>query len=118
MILQGNETIVQRNILASLLAGATAGMMVDLVLFPLDTIKTRLQSQIGFRAAGSFTNLYRGLSSAMIVSAPNGKHLIAPKFYLLSLINARSGGFFLRLRNHQKDGFIVWNAIRDAHNFS
>lgn len=52
-------------------AGAVAGTSVDTVLFPLDTIKTRLQSRMGFAKAGGFRNIYKGLSSAVIGSAPS-----------------------------------------------
>ncbi|KAL1919757.1 uncharacterized protein VTP21DRAFT_1688 [Calcarisporiella thermophila] len=52
-------------------AGAISGTAVDTVLFPLDTIKTRLQSQAGFAAAGGFRGIYSGLLSAVIGSAPN-----------------------------------------------
>ncbi|KAI8929439.1 mitochondrial carrier domain-containing protein [Entophlyctis helioformis] len=55
----------------ALMAGATAGFAVDTILFPLDTIKTRLQSKAGFRASGGFKNIYAGLSSAALGSAPS-----------------------------------------------
>ncbi|KAJ3299514.1 hypothetical protein HK104_008610 [Borealophlyctis nickersoniae] len=55
----------------ALLAGAVAGTAVDTVLFPLDTIKTRLQAREGFRASGGFRGVYSGLSSAVIGSAPS-----------------------------------------------
>ncbi|CAJ0930505.1 unnamed protein product, partial [Mesorhabditis belari] len=58
------------NITHELMCGATAGVAVDLGLYPLDTLKTRLQSKQGFRAAGGFRNLYRGMSSVAIGSAP------------------------------------------------
>ncbi len=45
-------------------------MGVDFILFPLDTIKTRLQSKKGFIGAGGFRGIYSGLSSTMIGSAP------------------------------------------------
>ena len=54
-----------------LLAGAAAGVCVDVVLFPLDTIKTRMQSAAGFRASGGFSNIYAGIASAAIGSAPS-----------------------------------------------
>nr|KAJ3422432.1 hypothetical protein HK105_008077 [Polyrhizophydium stewartii] len=57
--------------LQALLAGAAAGTTVDTVLFPLDTVKTRLQSKAGFRASGGFRNIYAGLSSAVMGSAPS-----------------------------------------------
>ncbi|RDA82414.1 hypothetical protein CP532_5967 [Ophiocordyceps camponoti-leonardi (nom. inval.)] len=55
---------------ASLVAGALAGTVVDVSLFPLDTIKTRLQSSGGFFAAGGFGRIYRGVGSAIVGSAP------------------------------------------------
>ncbi|TPX48043.1 hypothetical protein SeLEV6574_g02275 [Synchytrium endobioticum] len=58
-------------LLHALLAGGIAGTAVDTVLFPLDTLKTRLQSRQGFRAAGAFRGIYSGLSSAVIGSAPS-----------------------------------------------
>ncbi|KAH8904026.1 mitochondrial carrier [Coniochaeta sp. PMI_546] len=54
----------------ALLAGALAGTTVDLTLFPLDTLKTRLQSAPGFFASGGFHGIYRGLGSAVVGSAP------------------------------------------------
>lgn len=50
-------------------------MCVDLTLFPLDTIKTRLQSQQGFYKAGGFRGIYAGVPSAAIGSFPNGEPL-------------------------------------------
>lgn len=50
--------------------GATAGLVVDVSLFPLDTIKTRLQSVQGFQNAGGFQGIYKGLGPQVIGSAP------------------------------------------------
>uniref|UniRef100_A0A023G855 Putative mitochondrial carrier protein pet8 n=1 Tax=Amblyomma triste TaxID=251400 RepID=A0A023G855_AMBTT len=55
---------------ASLVAGAFAGTTVDVILFPLDTLKTRLQSQQGFMRAGGFSKIYSGIASAALGSAP------------------------------------------------
>ena len=55
---------------SALLAGGLAGTTVDLSLFPLDTLKTRLQSSNGFLTSGGFTGIYRGVGSAIIGSAP------------------------------------------------
>lgn len=55
---------------SALLAGALAGTSVDLALFPLDTLKTRLQSSAGFLGAGGFAGIYRGVGSALVGSAP------------------------------------------------
>lgn len=51
-------------------------MCVDLTLFPLDTIKTRLQSQQGFYKAGGFRGIYAGVPSAAVGSFPNGETLV------------------------------------------
>jgi len=55
----------------SLVSGGLAGMAVDLSLFPLDTIKTRLQSQQGFWKAGGFRSIFAGIGPAAVGSAPN-----------------------------------------------
>ncbi|KJA14503.1 hypothetical protein HYPSUDRAFT_49140 [Hypholoma sublateritium FD-334 SS-4] len=54
----------------SLLAGGAAGTSVDLLFFPIDTIKTRLQSVQGFKAAGGFSGIYKGVGSVVVGSAP------------------------------------------------
>lgn len=58
-------------------AGAAAGSSVDVSLFPLDTVKTRLQSHAGFWKSGGFRGIYSGLLSVTIGAAPTGI------FYLL-----------------------------------
>ncbi|CAF0911698.1 unnamed protein product [Brachionus calyciflorus] len=62
--------MTDRNFLISLISGAAAGTGVDLILFPLDTVKTRIQSQKGFRASGGFRGIYNGLPSTLVGSAP------------------------------------------------
>ena len=49
-----------------------AGTAVDVALFPLDTIKTRLQSAEGFLKAGGLRGVYNGLSAVAVGSAPGG----------------------------------------------
>lgn len=65
-------------------------MCVDLTLFPLDTIKTRLQSQQGFSKAGGFRGIYAGVPSAAIGSFPNGK-------FKYLIINMKNGCMFKSL---------------------
>ena len=56
--------------LAALICGGMAGTSVDVALFPIDTLKTRLQSPQGFIKAGGFHGIYNGLGAAAIGSAP------------------------------------------------
>ncbi|KAM3079669.1 S-adenosylmethionine transporter [Clarireedia jacksonii] len=68
---EGSRSVPRNcNFTPALLAGALAGTTVDLTLFPLDTLKTRLQSSAGFLASGGFSGVYRGVGSAIIGSAP------------------------------------------------
>ncbi|XP_066253428.1 S-adenosylmethionine mitochondrial carrier protein homolog [Euwallacea similis] len=63
--------ISQRNMLwSAFLGGGAAGLFVDIVLFPLDTLKTRLQSEKGFRNSGGFKAIYKGLAPQVVGSAP------------------------------------------------
>lgn len=57
--------------LTSLLSGGVAGLVVDVVLFPIDTIKTRLQSEKRFWRAGGFRGIYNGLGPAAVGSVPS-----------------------------------------------
>ncbi|GAA97023.1 uncharacterized protein L969DRAFT_96910 [Mixia osmundae IAM 14324] len=54
----------------ALLSGAAAGLSVDILFFPIDTVKTRLQSSQGFWSSGGFSGVYRGLGSVVVGSAP------------------------------------------------
>ena len=54
----------------ALICGGMAGTSVDVALFPIDTLKTRLQSPQGFIQAGGFRGIYNGLGAAAIGSAP------------------------------------------------
>lgn len=45
---------------------------MDLLFFPIDTIKTRLQSAQGFARAGGLTGVYKGVGSVVVGSAPGG----------------------------------------------
>ncbi|KIJ54994.1 hypothetical protein M422DRAFT_58242 [Sphaerobolus stellatus SS14] len=54
----------------SLIAGAAAGISVDLLFFPIDTVKTRLQAPQGFLTAGGFRGIYQGIGSVVVGSAP------------------------------------------------
>ena len=66
-----SQKTVEPTFLVSLISGGIAGTTVDVALFPLDTIKTRLQSPHGFLKAGGFRGVYKGLSAAAAGSAPS-----------------------------------------------
>ena len=53
-----------------------AGLVVDVCLHPLDTIKVRMQAISGFHASGGYRNLYRGISATLIGSVPSGKSTV------------------------------------------
>ncbi|KAG5653746.1 hypothetical protein H0H81_010833 [Sphagnurus paluster] len=61
---------VKPNFVQSLMAGGAAGTAVDLLFFPIDTIKTRLQSAQGFSRAGGLGGIYKGVGSVVVGSAP------------------------------------------------
>jgi len=54
----------------SLLAGAASGMSVEAILFPIDSLKTRLQSGTCFREAGAFRSIYRGVGVTAVGAVP------------------------------------------------
>merc|ERR1712223_2309456 len=54
----------------ALMSGALTGLCVDLTLFPIDTIKTRCQAEIGFRKSGGFSRLWSGIGPVAAGSAP------------------------------------------------
>ncbi|XP_011638941.1 S-adenosylmethionine mitochondrial carrier protein homolog [Pogonomyrmex barbatus] len=64
------EKSIRNVFVTSLIAGGAAGTFVDIALFPLDTLKTRLQSTQGFLKTGGFTGLYKGIGPVIVGSAP------------------------------------------------
>ena len=62
-------------------AGGLAGTSVDLLFYPIDSVKTRLQSDHGFYKAGGFRGIYNGLGSVVVGSAPGG--ILFPPFVCL-----------------------------------
>lgn len=61
-------------------SGGLAGLVVDIVLFPIDTVKTRLQSERGFWRSGGFRGVYNGLAPAAVGSVPTGNQFIKSKY--------------------------------------
>ncbi|XP_076229176.1 mitochondrial S-adenosylmethionine carrier protein [Nomia melanderi] len=66
-----NTVNMKNSFLTSLISGALAGTICDLTFFPLDTLKTRLQSQHGFIKSGGYKRLYQGIGPVMVGSAPS-----------------------------------------------
>ncbi|XP_055994927.1 mitochondrial S-adenosylmethionine carrier protein isoform X3 [Sorex fumeus] len=84
---------------ASLLAGGVAGVFVDLILFPLDTIKTRLQSPQGFKKAGGFRGIYAGVPSAAIGSFPNASAFFITYEYVKSSLHTDSSSYLVPVKH-------------------
>ncbi|XP_020834644.1 mitochondrial S-adenosylmethionine carrier protein isoform X1 [Phascolarctos cinereus] len=79
----------------SLLAGGVAGVSVDLILFPLDTMKTRLQSPQGFKKAGGFRGIYAGVPSAAVGSFPNAAAFFITYEYVKFLLRMESSSYLV-----------------------
>lgn len=88
----GSTLLHKPSFATSLVAGALAGTMVDVSLFPLDTIKTRLQAPNGFTAAGGFRRLHRGIASAAAGSAPTAALFFCSYEVLKPTLSAARGG--------------------------
>lgn len=88
--------------LVSLLSGAAAGTSTDLVFFPIDTLKTRLQAKGGFFANGGYRGVYRGLGSAVVASAPGASLFFVSYDYMKSDLKPR----FQKLLPSTSDQFI------------
>ena len=80
-------------------AGGLAGTSVDLLFFPIDTVKTRLQSAQGFANAGGFKGIYKGVGSIIVGSAPGGGYPV----FLPVCIQERRRTSHLLSRNFFRD---------------
>nr|XP_035131952.1 S-adenosylmethionine mitochondrial carrier protein isoform X5 [Callithrix jacchus] len=85
--------------MASLVAGGLAGVSVDLILFPLDTIKTRLQSPQGFNKAGGFQGIYAGVPSAAIGSFPNAAAFFITYEYVKWFLHTDSSSYLTPMKH-------------------
>lgn len=67
----GASLSAKDNFITGLLSGAVAGTTVDLILYPLDTVKTRLQATAGAKlSVSTFKGLFNGVAPAIAASAP------------------------------------------------
>lgn len=94
----------------ALLAGGIAGTTVDLSLFPLDTLKTRLQSHAGFFPSGGFRGIYRGVGSAVVGSAPGAA------FFFCTYESVKSSLSSRRLRREAASGGVKPDPIHGDGN--
>ncbi|XP_055116349.1 mitochondrial S-adenosylmethionine carrier protein isoform X2 [Symphalangus syndactylus] len=85
--------------MAALVAGGVAGVSVDLILFPLDTIKTRLQSPQGFHKAGGFHGIYAGVPSAAIGSFPNAAAFFITYEYVKWFLHTDSSSYLTPMKH-------------------
>ena len=76
----------------ALMAGGLAGTTVDIALFPIDTLKTRLQSPQGFIKSGGFRGVYNGIGAAAIGSAPGAALFFSVYENLKERINNEKNG--------------------------
>ncbi|MCJ1464761.1 S-adenosylmethionine transporter [Pseudocyphellaria aurata] len=77
----------------ALIAGGIAGTTADFSLYPIDTLKTRLQSSSGFYSSGGFRGIYAGVGSALIGAAPGAALFFVSYEFLKSYQKrAREGG--------------------------
>lgn len=70
-------------------AGGVAGIAVDVTLFPIDTVKTRLQSERGFWRSGGFQGVYKGLGPAATGSAPTAALFFFTYETMKEVLNSR-----------------------------
>ncbi|KAI9136103.1 mitochondrial carrier domain-containing protein [Paraphysoderma sedebokerense] len=69
---------------------AYAAETIKLGLLSSDTIKTRLQSQSGFRASGGFGGIFKGLLPAVIGSAPGAAAFFVTYEYFKTILSQLS----------------------------
>ncbi|XP_005547607.3 mitochondrial S-adenosylmethionine carrier protein isoform X2 [Macaca fascicularis] len=85
--------------MSDIMAGGVAGVSVDLILFPLDTIKTRLQSPQGFNKAGGFRGIYAGVPSAAVGSFPNAAAFFITYEYVKWFLHTDSSSYLTPMKH-------------------
>lgn len=76
----------------ALASGAIAGFTVDAVLFPLDTLKTRLQLSVAPKTpAALLSGLYAGFGPAVVASAPAAAAFFGVYDYVKTVLEKRAG---------------------------
>ena len=57
-------------IFPNMIAGGLAGSMTDIIFFPLETLKTRLQASSKFLKVSLFSNLFKGITPQLTITFP------------------------------------------------
>lgn len=60
----------RHRMIANILAGGLAGSMTDLIFFPLETIKTRLQASKSLVKISIYKNCFKGISAQLPITFP------------------------------------------------
>ena len=89
------QSFTARTFLIATLAGGFAGTSIDLVLFPVDSLKTRLQAshrENNFVKSAENVSRYRGLASAMAGAFPCAATFWLSYEYSKFLVRKNVGG--------------------------
>lgn len=76
----------------ALIAGGVAGTTVDVALYPLDTLRTRLQSPDGFMKAGGFSRIYNGVLATALGAAPGAALFFSAYEGMKPVLKSLNGG--------------------------
>ena len=76
----------------ALIAGGIAGTTVDVALYPLDALKTRLQHPDGFWKAGGFSGIYRGVLATALGASPGSAMFFSAYEGMKPRLKAMNGG--------------------------
>lgn len=84
-------------------AGFAAGTLQDIALYPIDTIKHRMQSNVGLWKSGGFRGIYKGLSTAAFGgSGPAGA---------LFFCTYETSKHYLHSKSDNKEDFIAISIV-------
>ena len=76
----------------ALIAGGIAGTTVDVALYPIDTLRTRLQSPKGFWAAGGFSGVYTGVVATALGASPGAAFFFSAYETMKPVLKKMNGG--------------------------
>ena len=77
----------------AVLAGGCASAAVDVTIYPLDTLKTRLQAPQGFKASGGYRGLFTGVTAAALGAVPGGAVFFGVYEYSRSTLQQKNTGW-------------------------